>query len=247
MPIVKKTAIINGTPYIRDVGVNAGVALGNSSKLSVAVNFDKKTIANFEGGGGNNDSFSKFKDGRITLEARQVSIALMLIALGGTSEAVAAGAVASENHTVVALDKLIALDHLQDLSIPLVVKSDDGVTTYVEGTDYVRKRAGLIPLTGGAILAADVIDCAYTKHAHQRVQALINTVTEKGLLFDGINERSNAPWLADFFRVSWEPTKSLEFIGEDFLNWTIEGEILAWDGITDPTKSKFYELKVGDL
>lgn len=247
MALVKKTAIINGTPYLGDVGVNASEPLGNSTKLSVALNYDKKTIANMEGGGGNNDSFSRFKDGTISLEARQVSVAMLLIALGGTSESVASGAVAAESHTVVALDKLIQLDHMQDMAIPLIVTDATATTTFVEGTDYIRKRAGLIPLTTGDIVAADVLKCGYTKHKHQRVQALINTVTEKGLLFDGINERTGAPWLGKFHRVAWAPTKSLEFIGEDFLNWTIEGEILAYDGITDPAKSQFYELLVGDL
>lgn len=244
---IKKTAIINGTPYIRAVGVNAGEALGNVGKLTVTANFDKKTVANFEGGGGNNDAFSMFKDGSVSLECRQVSIALLEIALGGPSAAVAAGAVPDETHTVVSLDRLIMLDHMQDMSVALTVTSNDGATTYVEGTDYLRKRAGVIPLSEGGITAASVLKFAYTKHKHQRVQALINTVTEKGLLFDGRNERSGAPWLGNFHRVAFGPTKTLEFIGDDFLNWSIEGEILAYDGITDPAKSQFYELLVGDL
>lgn len=244
---VKKTAIINGTPYLRDVGVNAGESLGNVGKLTVTANFEKKSVPNYEGGGGNNDSFSQFKDGTVLLECRQVSIALLEIALGGPAAAVAAGAVAAELHTVVELDKLIMLDHMQDMSVALTVTNNAGVTTYVEGVDYIRKRAGIIPLSEGDILAADVLKFAYTKHKHQRIQALINTVTEKGLLFDGSNQRSQGPWLGNFHRLAFGPTKTLEFISDDFLNWAIEGEILAYDGITDPDKSQFYELLVGDL
>lgn len=246
MPI-KKTAILNGTPSISAVGVNAYESLGNVGKLTVTANFEEKSVPNYEGGGGDNDAFSKFKDGSVSLDCRQVSIALFEIALGGTPDAVAAGAVAAELHTVVELDKLIMLDHMQDMDIPLTVESNVGATVYVEGVDFIRKRAGIIPLSEGDILAAEVLKVGYTKHKHQRIQALINTVTEKGLLFDGRNERSGAPWLGKFHRIAFGPTKTLEFIGDDFLNWTIEGKILAYDGITDPAKSQFYEVLVGDL
>lgn len=244
---VKKTVIINGTPYIGPVGVNALESLGNTAKLTVNVNFDKKTSPNFQGGGGNEKVFQRFKDGTVSLDCRQTSITLLEIALGGTSDIVAAGAVADEAHTVIALDKLIQLDHMQDMSIPLVVTPAAGGTAYIEGTDYLRKRAGIIPLTGGAIAADDDIECGYTKHKHARIQALIKTVTEKGLLFDGRDEVEGSPWLGKFHRIGFGPTKTLEFIGEDFLNWSIEGEILAYEGITDPAASQFYEVKIGGL
>lgn len=253
MPIVKKNAIINGTPYLHDVGVNAGKSLGNVAKLTYAVNLDKKVSPNFQGGGGNDDVFYQFKDGTVSLEVKHLSIDLFLLALGGISAAVAAGAVADEPHTVVELDSLIAIDHLQDMSIPLTVKDSTGVTTYDEGTHYLRKRGGIIPLSndGVAILngidVGDTVKIGYTKHKHQRVQALINTITEKGLLFDGINERTNAPWMGRWHRIGWGPTKSLEFISQDFMSFVLEGEILKYEGITDPTKSQFLELLVGDL
>lgn len=243
----KKTIIVNGTPYIGAVGVNALESLGNTAKLTAVVNFDKKTSPNFQGGGGNNKVFQRFKDGTVTLDCRETSVLLLEIALGGTAETIAASAVADEAHTVVALDKLIQLDHMQDMSIPLVVSPAAGGTAYVEGTDYLRKRAGIIPLTGGAIAAAAEIECAYTKHKHARIQALMKTVTEKGLLFDGRDEVEGAPFLVKFHRIGFGPTKTLEFIGEDFVNWTIEGEILAYEGITDPAASQFYETKIGGL
>ena len=46
MATQKRTAIINGTPYLFDVGVNAGLDLGNTSKLTVEANFDKRTLPN---------------------------------------------------------------------------------------------------------------------------------------------------------------------------------------------------------
>lgn len=243
-----KTAILSGTPYISPVGVNAGEALGNTSKITVTITTEKKELPNYQGGGGNDDSFEKFKSGTITLACRHVSLATLTKALGATAVSVAAGAVADEAHTVVALDRLIALDHLQDMSVAIEVTNDAGTTTYAEGTHYLRKRAGIIPLTAvGGMAVDDDIKISYTKSKHARFQALVNLIQESSLLFDGLNERSNKPWMWRFHRISWGPAKSLELVGEDFASFDMDGEILAWDGITETGKSQFYEALVGDL
>lgn len=247
MATVKKTAIINGTPYVSPVGVNAGESLGNTSKLSVAIAVDKKELPNYQGGGGNDDAFERFKSGTISLSARHVSISVLEMALGGTATAVAAGAVADEEHEVIEVGKLLSLDHMQDMSASLTVTPSAGGAALEEGVDYIRKRAGIIPIEGGGIAAGTELSFAYTKHKHQRIQALLSTVTERGLLFDGINERTNKPWVARFHRVSFGVAKSLEFIGEDFASFEVEGEILAADHVTETGKSRFYEVLVGDL
>ena len=93
-----KTAILSGTPYISPVGVNAGEALGNTSKLTVAITTEKKELPNYQGGGGNDDSFERFKSGTVTLACRHVSLATMTKALGASAVSVAAGTVADEAH-----------------------------------------------------------------------------------------------------------------------------------------------------
>ncbi|MFZ2269042.1 MAG: hypothetical protein WAV95_15815 [Azonexus sp.] len=247
MAAVQRTAIVQGTPYMHDVGVNAGDSLGNTSKLTVSANFEKIVIENFQGGGGNDDAFYLFKDGGLELECRHVSLSVLKIAMGADATAVPAGPVTGETHTVVALNKLIALDHLQDMDEVLVVSK--GATTYVEGTHYTRANAGIIPLTvtSGGITAADELTFDYTIHPHQVMQALVNSIVEKGLLFDGVNQRSRSPWRFDFHRVAWSPSDSIELISKEFMSFRLKGEILAWDGITDPAASKFYKALVGDL
>lgn len=241
----QKTIVIAGTPYLHGVGVNAGESLGNTSKLTMAASFDEIALSNYQGDGGDDDAFYRFKSCEMTLECRHVSLEMLKIALGATAVSVAAGPVADEEHTVVALNKLIALDNVQDMTQTLTVKNEAGDVTYNEGVHYIRKRAGIIPIA--TIAASDVILCSYTIHPHQVMQGLINSITEMGLLFDGINERSRSPWIGDWHRVAWKPAESVEFIGTEFATFTIKGKALAWDGITDPAKSKFYELKVGDL
>lgn len=243
-----KTAIIKGTPYISDVGVNAGKPLGNTSKLTYAQTTDTKDLPDFQNpGGGLDDTMDRIKEATVTLSCRHVSIAVLTLALGGTAAAVAAGAVAAEPHTVVELDSLISLDHLQDMSIPLTVKDEAGLVTYVEGTDYLRKRGGIIPITGGNIAAANVVKIGYTKAKHQRIQALVSLIQEKRMHFDGINERSNKPWAAIFHRIKFGPAKNIELIGDDFMSFDIEGKLLKDESVTDPAKSQYMELLVGDL
>ncbi len=247
MSTTKKTAIISGTPYLATVGVNAFKDMGNTSKITVTHNVSKKTLPNLQGGGGNDDSFEKLESVTIAASFRHVSIELLEMALGGSSVSVPAGAVADEPHTVVELDSLIMLDHMQDMALTLTVEPAVSGAPFAEGTDYIRKRSGIIPITGGAMTAAQAITVSYTKAKHLRVQALLSTSTEKAFMFDGINERTNKPWCYKYHRVSWGIAKSIELIGEDFISYDVEGEGLAYSGITDPAKSQFYEALVGDL
>jgi len=247
MADVKKTAILQGSPGLAAVGVNAFEYLGNTSKLSLAITVDKKELPNYQGEGGNDDAFEQFKSGTISAAFRHVSIPMLELALGGTAVAVAAGAVPAEEHTVIEVGKLLMLDHMQDMSVTLTVTPSAGGDAFEEGTDYIRKRAGIIPIEGGGIAAEDVLSFAYTNAAHQRVQALLTTITERALMFDGINTRTGKPWLGIFHRVAWGVAKNIELIGEDFASFDVEGEILAADHITEVGKSRFYELLVGDL
>ena len=243
-----KTAIIKGTPYLSAVGVNAGESLGNTSKIQYAVTTETKDLPDSQNpGGGLDDTFDRFKEATVSLSCRHVSIKTLELALGGVAAAVTAGAVVDEAHTVQALDKLIALDNLPDGAVALVVKDSTGTTTYDEGVDYVVKRVGIIPLTGGGIAAADVIKISYTKLKAQRIQALVNLIQENRLLFDGVNERTNAPWCAIMHRVKFGPAKNIDFIGDDFVSFDIEGKLLAYDAITAVGKSQYMELLVGSL
>lgn len=246
--MLKKTVILAGTPHFAPVGTNAWKDMGNTTKATITHNIKEILVENGQGGGGNDDKFSRVESIKIALDCRRVSVELLEIAFGGPVAAIAAGAVAAEKHTVKELGTLIMLDHLQDMSIPLVVTPDGGGDPYEPGVDYIRKRAGIEVLSGGAIGVDDVLSFAYSKAKHLRIQAMINTATERAFMFDGINEKGGAAWVEKFHRVAWSPAKSVELVGGDqFANFQLEGDTLAWDGITDPAKSKLYELLVGEL
>ncbi|HMX15556.1 MAG TPA: hypothetical protein PKD29_01820 [Rhodocyclaceae bacterium] len=243
-----KTAIYKGTPYLSPVGVRAGEALGNTSQMTLSVTTEKKEVADFQNpGGGLDDSFERFKSATVAFKFRHVSATVLALALGGTATAVVAAAVANEAHTVVTLDRLIDFNHLPDPAIAPVVTNVAGTTTYVAGTDYVVKRSGIVVLSTGAITAASTIHVDYTKLKAQRIQALVNLIQEGRVLFDGVNERSNQPFVAVLHRVKFGPAKSLEFIGDDFLSFDVEGELLVDDSVTGVGLSQYMEVLVGGI
>lgn len=243
-----KTAIFKGTPYLSPVGVKAGEALGNTSQMTLSVSTEKKELPDFQNpGGGLDDSFERFKSATVAFKFRHVSAAVLALALGGTSAAVVAAAVTDESHEVVTLDRLIDFNHLPDPAIAPVVTNAAGTTTFVAGTDYVVKRSGIVPLSTGAITAASTILVDYTKLKAQRIQALVNLIQEGRILFDGVNERSNSPFVAVLHRVKFGPAKSLEFIGDDFISFDVEGELLVDEGVTGSGLSQYMEVMVGGI
>lgn len=234
--------ILKGTPYFQNV------ALGLSSKISYSVETEEKDLPDSENpGGGLADSFERISSIKLAFSFRKVSVKSLELAFGGTSTAVPSAAVTDEEHTVAALDQLIALDNPQDMSVALVVKNEAGTTTYIEGTDYIRKRVGIIPLTDGAITAAAVLSFSYTKAVHVVVQGLLNLTREGPVLLDCINERNNAIFVGAFHRVKMGVAKNVEWIGDDYVSFDVEGKCLKDETITDPAKSPYYEIKVGAL
>ena len=115
-----------------------------------------------------------------------------------------------------------------------------------EGVDYQRVRAGIIPLTGGSLLAADDITISYTAVATARVDGLMYTSSEFEGLFDGINERDGKPAMGTFYRLVFGPAANVELIGDEFISFDCEAECLA-DDSKAATESPFYFFEIGGI
>lgn len=242
--------ILKGTPYLSDVGVNAFESLGNCATMTVTQEIEQVSVPDNENpGGGTAAAQDRIKSMKVSLACRQVSVALLEIALGATVSTVASAAVVDEVQSVVALDKLIVTDTQMDPSVAPVVKNAAGSTTYVKDIDYTVKRSGIVPKSGGAItVGTSNLKISYTKVAGKNVQALLAATKKKALLFDGFNENnSSSPFLGKFHNVSWGPAKNLSLIGSDFATFEIEGTVLPDDTKNGTTVSKYVELRVGGL
>jgi len=246
------TVRLAGAIKLAPVQTNAFKDFVNSTTIDQALEIEEIKVENGRGGGGNDDIDRRVQSLKLTISARRASIDLLEIALGGPVTKVDTGAVASEVHTVAALDAEILLENLQDMSgpvvvIPVVADGEPAPDPYELGVDYERTRIGIRPLTGGAITVNDEISVAYTKAPHLRIEAMLRMAQERAVLVDGKNERTGAPWVGMYHRVSFPPAKNLKWYdGNQFASFDLEAEVLIADWITGDTLSRMVKVLVGD-
>ncbi len=239
-------AILKGTPYLSLYGSKALESLGNSSKVSYAVELEEKELPDYENpGGGVDTKIIRVKSAKVTLSLRKVSIKTLALALGGDATAFTGGAVAAEPHTAGAAGTLVYLDFPQDMTQSLTVTPATAGDAYVEGEDYRRVRAGFVILEGGSIAADADIKVAYTKLAGHNIEALVNIAEDYRLVFDGVNEVDEKPTSGDFFKVKFGPAKSIEFIGDDFVSLDMEGTLQKDETKTGVGLSKYMRVRTG--
>jgi len=240
-----KTAILKGTLYLRKLGSTELLSTGNATKITMAAEIEEKSVANTQTpGGGNHDSFKRPKAVKLSVSFRDMEKSVVEIAFGAKLTTVTGGAVADEAHNDIALGSLIPTNKRQDMTAAMTVKK--GAVVLDEGVDYQRKRAGIIPLTGGSLVANDDITISYTAVPVTRVDGMMNTATEFYGLFDGVNERTSEPAYGELYRLSFGPAQNIELIGDDFISFDCEAELLA-DSTKPATASPFYHFELGGI
>lgn len=219
--------------------------LGNASALTLGVEESKIDLLNFAtAGGGKDDSISRIQAMTAQMTLHNLSPENMALVLRGASSATATGAVVDEPQAAT-LDGLVRLDHVPDPDVALVVKNTAGTTTYVEGTDYTRSRAGFTPLSTGAITAAQDLEISYTRLASSTVQVLTNSADEFELFFEGLNEaKSGRPFLVTLHKVKFSPLSNLGLIADEFAGAEITGEVLLDDNISGAGISQYAKIQM---
>lgn len=238
-----QAGILKGTPYIGLFGAaNPLLPAGNTSKCSFSIETETKELPDFQNpGGGLDDNFDRLKSSKVALSFRHMKKHVLELVTGGVATTQAAGAVTAEAHNDIALGGLIVFAKAQNLALTCTVKK--GATTYVEGTDYTRVRAGIIPLASGTMVAGDDITVDYTGLAAESIEGQIELTREYHVVFDGINERTGNAMLADWFRVKFGPAKNIEFIGDDYISFDVEGTLLKDESKTGTGVSQYYKLR----
>lgn len=239
------TGIIKGPLYLKKLGETALLSTGNATKITLSHEIEEKTIPNMQNpGGGNHDSFKRPKAVKLACAFRNMTKQVLEIAFGAKVTTVSGGAVPAEAHNDIVLGSLIKTVKPSDLALSMTVEK--GATTYVEGTDYQRVRAGIIPLATGTMVAGDDITIDYTGLATSRVDGLMYTSSEFSGVFDGINERNGKPAVGTFYRLVFGPASNVELVGDDFISFDCEAECLA-DDSKPATESPFYFFEIGGI
>jgi hypothetical protein len=217
--------------------------VGQVGSLTVNVDEDVKELLDTKAaGGGKINIVSRIKGVKLEMELMEYSPANLAMALRGTNTAITSGAVTSEAITA-HLGALCQTAFLPDPASTMTVKDAADAITYVAGTDYNRVGAGIVPLTGGAIVDAAILHISYTKAASNLVQALVQSQLEFRFVFDGLNEaQSGKAVTATFYRVKMSPGQNIGLIGADFQGIKISGESLKDATVTGAGVSQYFTI-----
>lgn len=215
-----------GQVYAKAEGVAAALAaIGNVSELKLSVEEESKEQTDYtHGGGGTYAEVKRVKGVTVTATLHDINKTNLARALYGDASAVTGGTVTDEEHTAYQ-GGLIRLAHPQPTSV--VVKSSDGLTTYVLDVDYEVRQEGVLILAG-AIADATVVKIDYAYAGYDVVQALTKSGVILEMAFGGVNEAdSGKPVIVDLFRVSLGAAKEVSLIGDDFASLQLEGKLLV--------------------
>lgn len=225
-----------------------GRRLGNCSDVKLAYNLEKKTLPNYEGGGGNLNTIDRVTGVTLDLTCTQFSAENLAIALAASVTTVASAAVADEPH-VMAKHSLVDTVFMIDMTdaANVVVSTAGGSPVVIPKVDangvanYEVTSAGIYFKGGVDVVDDAAITVDYKKAPHYQIQALLASGREFKLVMDGVNDADGRPSTLRVWKWKPSPTDGLSFISDDFSNFTMKGEALA--DVTKPAgKSQFFEV-----
>jgi len=218
--------------------------LGNCSALSLGVEQETKKLRDYRSpGGGTYNQVDRITGVTLNVTAHDLSPENLAMALYGTVDAVAGGAVAAESQ-VAFEGGYVVTD--SPFSAVTSVKSFDLATTYTAGTDYIVQHGAIfIPTTTTIPAPADAVTpnvkIAYTGKAGDMLQALTAAAEELEMVFLGLNEADSGSAVTVYiYRGKFGATQSLGLIGDDYAALEMSGAVLA-DGSKTGDLSQYFQ------
>jgi hypothetical protein len=233
-------------PYDQSTGPN--LAIGNCSKLELAIEQETKDLLDYtQAGGGKANSLSRITAVKANITMHDVNGENLAKALYGSNTATTSlTAITDESHASVQLstakEGFITTNRLINTGSAVVVKVSPS-TTKTAGTDYVVRPTGIEILAGSTIADGDTLLVSYTPVAEDQVEALVNSGVEWKLYFDGLNEaRSSKPVSVTLHRVKFAPVAALGLISDEFAGLEVSAEVLS-DSL-QTTGSKYFDVRI---
>ena len=212
------------------------IAVGNASMLDLNISEKSEDVPDYTTSAGGNDCNVRLIE-KVEFDLSMSHWTPENIAratLGtGTADNVATAVVASEPH-VAHPGAIVPLDNVPDLSVVIVVKSVDDLTTYTAGTDYTVTESGSIEILAGTTIPAPTITAGvgqpnihvgYTSVTHSVIQLLTNKSQDYVLHFDGVNLVTGNPAQFDLFNVRLSPGKKLSALGDTVGRIDVTGSV----------------------
>lgn len=218
--------------------------LGNCSALSLGVEQETKKLRDYRApGGGTYNQVDRITGVTLNVTAHDLSPDNLALALYGTVDAVAGGAVAAEELVAFKGGYLVTTSPFSTVD---TVKNMAGSTTYTAGTDYIVQHGAIfIPADSTIPDAADAetpnVKVAYTGKPGNMLQALTASAEELDLVFLGLNEADSGSAVTVYiYRGKFGATQSLGLIGDDYAALEMSGAVLA-DGSKTGDLSQYFQ------
>jgi hypothetical protein len=203
--------------------------IGNAAKFMVQM--DEKTSQRNESFSGNRLPFRRLtqsRAGKISIMFDEFSKDNNALALIASVTAVSAGtAVVGYAFPSGAKVGSVLAAPAKNLASVAIKDSTGTPQTLVNGVDYdIDLFSGSATLKNlGTYVQPFKMD--YTPGAVTKVGALNQTATDLYVRFNGINTDDGTRMVADLFRCRLSPTKEFSFIGDDYQDFSLEGDVLV--------------------
>lgn len=185
------------------------------------------------------DSVNLGQPGDISIDFKQVTGDVLLMALMGTGEAYSqtGAALAATQFVATKLDTWIVLGKKDFTTI--VVKDQAGTVTFVEGEDYVvNKPMGLVkPLSTGDIEAGDTLTISGafgTVTGGTLIRGGTRAEVRCYILFDGINQADGSEVTVEIWEAVISAESEFDFLADDFNEVSVSGTMKTPPGKTEP-------------
>ncbi|MGL5394117.1 MAG: hypothetical protein ACRDBQ_02435 [Shewanella sp.] len=215
---------------------------GNVTSAKLAFAVDKKTMKNFQGGGGNLASNEKISEVSLALTLTNMIAENIALAMQSTMGVVIATTVSAEPVKAYT-NGLAVTQHMIDTSQPVTVTTSADVA--IAASNYEVRAAGIVLKDGFAHTDGDNIKVSYTIRPSSILQAAMAYGAELSVVLDGINDDNGKPHVLKVWRWKPAPTTGFDLIGEDYASFDLSGEILA-DTSKPIGKSQFFELHLAN-
>lgn len=225
---------------------NSWKEMGESSKFAIKANSELKEKES-RGRGTRGQiiaSVALLKSPEIEIVLDEVNSDNIRLAFMGTLAAINQGSGTITDQVITAkLGHWVPLGVGNFAAAGFTVKSNDGVTTYVLGTDYeVNYRLGLVrPLATGAIADAASLKVTGTYNAVSGsvVKGATKAQLRARLLLDGRNLVDGSDAECECFEAVLAPEGDFDFKAEDFGSITLKGKLVTPTGKDSPFEVRF--------
>lgn len=238
--------LYRGSFYLRDLSSEDAPLLpvGNA-EAEITQELTEIEQPNFQSLGGTACKVAYVDSVNLNLTLHCTSPENLALAFMGQYAQLSGTAVTDEEHTVNAIGELIPFEFVPNRNEAIVVTSEDGLTTYDVGDDYIITGAGIIIAENSTIpVNGAVIKVDYTYGNNWKVDAQTVAQKEFEVVLDGVNvgESGEKAVVLKAWKVKFSPAESFALIsGEDFASLELAGEI-----IRDSSKasgSKFFTVE----